>query len=217
VKEPTEPIGRFRAVIFDLGGVVLGSPLHMIAEYERDAGIPPGTINRVVMEAGLDGAWSRYERGELAADDFVPAFEVECRVAGAEVDATLILRRIDEVTRPRPEMYQAIERIREHGLATAALTNNFAPLQAPDLTARFDVVVQSSVEGFRKPQKRIYEIVVERLGIEAKEAVFLDDIGANLKPARAMGMATIKVDDPHEAIVWLSELLGLDLVSAQRP
>ena len=211
------PDDRFRAVIFDLGGVVLGSPLHMIADYERDAGIPPGTINRVVMHTGPDGSWSRHERGELAADDFVVAFEAECREAGAEVDATLILGRIDEVARPRPEMYHAIERIRGRGLATAALTNNFAPLDAPGLTEKFDVVVQSSVEGFRKPQERIYEIVVERLGIEAKEAVFLDDIGANLKPAGAMGMATIKVDDPHQAIVRLSELLGLDLASAQRP
>ncbi len=64
------------AVVFDLGGVVMDSPLHAIARYERDHGLTPNAINRAIVAAGDDGAWSRLERGELAVTDFFPAFEV---------------------------------------------------------------------------------------------------------------------------------------------
>lgn len=198
-----------KAVVFDLGGVVLGSPLHMIADYEVEQGIAPGTINRVVTDAGADGAWSRFERGALSRSEFVAVFEAECAAAGAEVDAHVILQGIDEVATPRPSMLAALERLREAGLKLAALTNNFRPLQVPELTERFDVVVESSVEGYRKPQPQIYELVLERLGVGAGEAVFLDDIGANLKPARSMGMTTIKVIDPEQALAELEQVLGL--------
>jgi putative hydrolase of the HAD superfamily len=200
-----------RAVVFDLGGVVLGSPLHVIADYEAERGIPLGTLNRVVSGTGPTGSWSRHERGELSVDDFAPAFEAECATAGVTIDARHILASIEQVTRPRPEMYRAIERIRKAGLLVAALTNNFEPLRSPDLTSRFDLVVQSSVEGVRKPDPRIYEIVLERLGEPAPGVAFLDDIGANLKPARALGMTTIKVDDPAEALAELAAVLGFPL------
>lgn len=197
--------------MFDLGGVVLGSPLHVIAEYEREHGIPAGTLNRMVVANGAAGAWSRYERGELSRSDFLPAFEDECRAVGAPVDAGALLAAIDLVTVPRPEMYEAMTRIKHHGLLVGALTNNFEPLQAPDLTGRFDVVVQSSVEGVRKPDPRIYQVVLDRLAVAADETAYLDDIGANLKPARAMGMTTIRVDDPGAALAALAGVLGFAL------
>jgi putative hydrolase of the HAD superfamily len=78
----------------------------------------------------------------------------------------------------------------------------------------FDVVVESAVEGIRKPDPRIYELVCERLDVTADACVFLDDLGVNLKPARAMGMTTIKVVDPNEALAELGGHLGLDLVAA---
>ena len=77
--------------------------------------------------------------------------------------------------------------------------------------ALFDVVVESSQVGVRKPEPRFYEIALERLGIEPFEAVFLDDLGINLKPARDLGMATIKVGDPAVALAELSEILGIAL------
>jgi putative hydrolase of the HAD superfamily len=117
---------------------------------------------------------------------------------------------------PRPAMQRAITSIREHGLRTAALTNNWP---AADNGARshrfadllFDVVVESAVEGLRKPDPKIYALVLERLGVGAEEAVFLDDLGINLKPARALGMTTIKVTDPEVALAELAATLGFDL------
>ena len=81
-----------RAVIFDLGGVVLGSPLHAIADYEREHGIAAGSVNRVVADTGADGAWGRLERGLFGLAAFAPAFEAECAAAGFAIDARVLMR-----------------------------------------------------------------------------------------------------------------------------
>jgi putative hydrolase of the HAD superfamily len=203
------------AVVFDMGGVVLDSPLHAIARYERDHGLPPNAINRAVVASGTAGAWARLERGELTAETFCGPFEADCRAHGLAVDGVRLMAYIAEAGVPRPRMLAAIRRIREHGLRTAALTNNWVRpggrRVADDLRERFDVFVESAVVGLRKPDPRIYELVCRELGVVPPRAAFLDDIGLNLKPARALGMATIKVDDPDVALRELGSLLGLDL------
>jgi putative hydrolase of the HAD superfamily len=205
----------WRAVIFDLGGVVLGSPLHAIAAYERETGIPEGFVNRVVYETAPTGAWSRLERGELAMDAFFGAFEADCAAAGREIDARTMFGRMAEASQPRPQMLEAIRRIRAEGLLTAALTNNWASEEDLDgtraLRPHFDVFVESSVVGLRKPDPQIYHHACGELGIEPPDAVFLDDIGSNLKSARGLGMETIKVVEPDQALGELETLLGLAL------
>jgi putative hydrolase of the HAD superfamily len=202
----------YRAVIFDLGGVVLDSPLHAIARYERDLGIPAGFVNRVVVGAGPDGAWSRLERGELPMEEFFGAFEAECRKEGHTLSAVEMMLRIGECG-PRPVMLEAIGRIRQRAIAVAALTNNWAGEQdrTDEIRDHFDAFVESSVVGLRKPDPRIYLLTCKTLAIEPSEAVFLDDIGRNLKIARELGMTTIKVDQPEEALDALSSLLGFPL------
>ncbi len=197
-----------RAVVFDLGGVVFDSPLHVIAAYEVSNGVAPGTINRAVMEAGSDGAWARYERAEIGFAMFCVDFARDCEAAGGEVDAKELMRQINEATKPRPVMLDAIQEVRTEGRLVGALTNNWTPIADESFKARFDVVVESSVEGLRKPQVAMYEAILERLGVEASEALFLDDIGANLKPARAMGMQTIKVVTPEQALAEMWEFLS---------
>lgn len=203
----------YRAVIFDLGGVVLGSPLHVIRDYEREKGIPSGFINGVVVSTGHTGAWSRLERGELELEDFYPAFDADCAEAGSTFSAREMMARISGATQPRPEMLEAIGRIRRQGLSTAALTNNWKSDEAAwnVLGEHFDAYIESAVEGVRKPDPRIYQIVCERLSIDAAHAVFLDDIGRNLKTARELGMTTIKVDEPDAALGELQEILGFPL------
>ncbi len=75
----------------------------------------------------------------------------------------------------------------------------------------FDFVIESSVVGFRKPDPRIYELACDRLGVQPEQAVFLDDLGINCKPARAMGMSTIKVVSEQQALDDLSALLDMQL------
>lgn len=205
----------FRAVIFDLGGVVLDSPLHAIAAYERELGIPPGLVNRVVVDTGPTGAWSRLERGELSRRDFEVAFEAECAQAGHRISASTMMERI-ALCGPRPRMLDAIRSIRGSGRSVAALTNNWAHeggggSETDTLRELFDVFVESSKVGLRKPDPRIYTHVCEALALAPRETVFLDDIGRNLKAARALGMTTIKVDDPAQALDELSRHLDLRL------
>ena len=202
-----------RAVVFDLGGVVLGSPLHAIAEYERERGIPAGFVNRVVAATAPDGAWSRLERGELTLEPFFAAFEADCREAGQELDARAMMLLMAAASEPRPRMLAALSILRERGLKTAALTNNWDTGEAEDESARlrplFDVYVESRVVGLRKPDPRIYQLACRELAVEPPEAVFLDDIGTNLKAARGLGMTTLKVEDPATALAELEEVLGI--------
>ena len=208
----------FRAVIFDLGGVVFPSPFDAFDAYERDAGLPERFVRRVIAASAEDGAWARFERSELTFPEFCAALEAEFTAAGGTVDAAALMQGITVGFAPRPEMQRAIVRLREEGLRVGALTNNWAQPGARTLRGPSDLgfhtVVESAVEGIRKPDPRIYELVCERLDVTPAGCVFLDDLGINLKPARAMGMTTIKVVDPTAALVELGGHLGLDLVAA---
>jgi len=208
-----------RAVIFDLGGVILGSPLHAIAHYEREFEIPAGFINGVVVETGRDGAWARLERGELGMEAFFDAFEGDCAAAGQKLSARFLMERIGEAAAPRPQMLAAVERLRTHGYRAAALTNNWAGADERQnaLKPLFDAFVESSVIGLRKPDPRIYLHTCAAIDVAPDEAVFLDDIGSNLKAARALGMATIKVEDPDAALRELETILELSLLEAPDP
>jgi putative hydrolase of the HAD superfamily len=202
-----------RAVIFDLGGVVIDSPLHAIARYERELGIPEGIVNRVVVDSGPSGAWSRLERGEVAMLDFHRDFEAELRAAGHAISAADMMGRI-ALCGPRPAMLEAIRRIRARGLRAGALTNNWANERsepAHELKDLFDAFIESSKVGLRKPDPRIYQLACNSLGVAPTEAVFLDDIGRNLKAARELGMRTIKVDAPEPALAELGGHLGFAL------
>ena len=115
-----------RAIIFDLGGVVLGSPLHAIADYERELGLPANFVNRVVADTAPTGAWSRLERGEISMETFYDEFEADCRAAGQALSAKAMFERMGVAAQPRPIMLEAIRRIRAQGLLAGALTNNWA-------------------------------------------------------------------------------------------
>jgi putative hydrolase of the HAD superfamily len=209
-------VGAIEAVVFDLGGVVMDSPLHAIARYERDRGLPSGAVNRVVVDSGEHGAWSRLERGELTVETFIAPFEADCRAGGIELDGARLMAYIAEAGVPRPRMLHAIRHLRSRGLRVAALTNNWVregPREGHRMREHFDVFVESAVVGLRKPDPRIYQLVCRELGVTPPRAAFLDDIGRNLKTARALGMATIKVDDPDTALRELGALLGLDLLA----
>ena len=195
----------YRAVLFDLGGVVLESPLHVIADFEKERGLPTGFIARVVggYAARPEGPWQRLERGELPLGEFCQAFDAEIAALGHTVSTAEMMARMAEKAVVRPEMLAAIRALRAARLKVAALTNNWEPAEGRDermdaLRGEFHVFVESCKVGMRKPDPRIYEHTLDALEVSAHEAVFLDDIGSNLKAARALGMTTIKVTDATE-------------------
>lgn len=214
----------YQAVIFDLGGVVMPSPLDAFRAYEDEAGLPQRFLSEIVLAGGDDGAWSRLERGELNLSEFADTFESECAMAGGTVVVSDLFASIESASAPRPKMITAIKRIRSEGLRVGALTNNWHADNAQEprndkvtkdfLGNLFDVVVESAIEGVRKPDPKIYEITCDRLAVSPTETVFLDDLGTNLKPARAIGMATIKVEDSDKALAELAALLKFSLEEA---
>ena len=201
-----------RAVLFDLGGVILTSPFDAFARYEAERGLPAGFIRQVNATNPLDNAWAHLERGDVTFDEFCDRFETEARQAGGELDARQVMALLAGDV--RPQMLEAVHRCHER-LKTGLLTNNFvSDAHSPrleDVLALFDVVVESSRVGIRKPDPRFYELACDSLGVQPVEAVFLDDLGQNLKPARAMGMTTIKVDDPDVALDELEKVVGFPL------
>jgi putative hydrolase of the HAD superfamily len=198
--------------MFDFGGVILESPFDAFVRYEAEHRLPAGFLRAVNATDPDTNAWARLERSELDLDGFGAAFAEESAALGHRVSGHDVLALLAGDV--RPEMAEAVRRCGER-LPIALLTNNVAGLTAEgeiaEIVARFDVVVESSVVGVRKPDPAFYELACARLDIEAREAVFLDDLGINLKPARAMGMATIKVGDPAIAIAELEQIVGFPL------
>jgi len=202
-------------VLFDFGGVILTSPFDAFAAYEAEVDLPQGTVRRINSTNPDDNAWARFERRQVDAEQFGRLFEAEAAAQGYIVDAARILEGLHGTL--RPTMVEALRRCSDR-LRTGMLTNNITPIDSQpfsdavlEVVGLFDEVIQSSVEGCRKPEPRIYEIACERLGVEPVACVFLDDLGINLKPAWAMGMTTIKVVDPEEAIGELEAVVGFPL------
>jgi putative hydrolase of the HAD superfamily len=205
----------WKAVIFDLGGVVLDSPLQVFAEYERELGLDPHSLNRAIVAAGSGGAWARLERGELSMSQFIAAFDAELAAVQILISAEVLMTKIADNTALRPAMVEAIRTIRRAGLKTAALTNNWVSddqtHKMDALRSEFDVFIESTRVGLRKPDPRIYELACSLLEVAPRDAIFLDDIGLNLKAAKALGITTIKVVDAPSALAALSGLLGVAL------
>lgn len=207
----------YQAVIFDLGGVVFPSPFEAFDRYNDERGLPGGFVRSLIRTSSERGAWAALERGELTTAQFHRALEAEADELGERIDAAALMAEVGRGFGPRPAMLRALQHLRTAGLRTAALTNNWGAGEGLDTTGGmhatdlFDAIVESSVVGLRKPDPAIYRLTLERLGVHAGAAVFLDDLGINLKPARAMGMATIKVTEPAAALTELGALVGLDL------
>ncbi|QGG94801.1 HAD-IA family hydrolase [Actinomarinicola tropica] len=211
-----------RAALFDFGGVILSSPFEAFDRYERENGLPEGLIRTLNATNPDDNAWAKLERSQVDLGQFAELFEAEARAVGYEVDGRAVLGLLGGTV--RPEMVEALRRCKER-LLTGLLTNNFVSgaardaaedptgrtAQIAEIMGMFDAIVESSKVGVRKPDPRFYEMACEMLGIEPSEAVFLDDLGINLKPARALGMTTIKVVDPDAAIRELEAAVGFPL------
>ena len=199
------------AILWDFGGVFTTSPFEAFARFEKARGLPKDFIRTINSTNPDSNAWARFESSVIDADGFDHEFRQEAEALGHSVRGKDVLELLSGEFRPR--MIAALVECKKHykvgcitnnmkkaGDGPAMATSNDRAEQAAKVMAMFDVIVESSVEGVRKPQPRIYEIACERLGVAPEQAVFLDDLGINLKPARAMGMTTIKVVTEEQAI-----------------
>jgi putative hydrolase of the HAD superfamily len=202
-----------RAVFWDFGGVILSSPFEAFNAYEQANGIPVDHIRRVNSTDPDTNAWARIERRELTHDEFDEVFAAESEALGHRIPGSDVIGMLYGSV--RPEMVVALDKVIAAGYVTACLTNNFATdghrAEVEAVMARFQHVVESSKVGVRKPEVAFYEIACEVAAVDPAEVVFLDDLGINLKPAKAMGMTTIKVTGADQAIADLEGVLGIAL------
>ncbi len=212
----------FTAVLWDFGGVFTTSPFENFNRYEAARGLPKDFIRGVNSTNPDTNAWAQLEASEISRDTFDGLFATESRALGHEIRGADVLDLLSGEL--RPAMVHALDRIRAE-FKTACLTNNIrdageGPGMAKDreraaeiseVFDRFDAVIESSVVGIRKPNPEFYKLACKTLGVTPDQSVFLDDLGINLKPARALGMSTIKVLNQDQALDDLSTLLDMDL------
>lgn len=206
------------AVIFDFGGVLTSSPFEAFARFETERSLPIDIIRRTNAANHLENAWAKFERAEVDIDTFDDLFAEESRALGAEVRGRDVLPLLQGDL--RPEMVEALKRIKAQ-FKTGCITNNLPANAIGSLTGRtlyvaevmalFDHVIESAKIGLRKPDPRIYRMMAETLKVDPSNCVYLDDLGVNLKPAREMGMTTIKVVSAAQAIGELEAATGLKL------
>ncbi len=212
-----------KAAIWDFGGVLTESPFLAFNRFEAARGLPRDFLRSVNARNHLDNAWARFERDEIDLAAFDAAFREESAALGHPVNGREVVALLAQ--RLRPAMVAALRACKAR-LKVGCITNNVAAGEGPGMLpaggpedagpaetvagvfALFDHVIESSRAGLRKPDPRIYLMACEALGVAPAEAVYLDDLGVNLKPARALGMTTIKVVEPEAALAELEAAVG---------
>jgi putative hydrolase of the HAD superfamily len=206
------------AVIWDFGGVLTTSPFEAFARFERERGFPVDVIRRTNAANHLENAWAKFERAEIDVEAFDKLFAEESRAFGAEVRGREVLPLLQGDL--RPEMVEALKRVKAQ-CKTGCITNNLPAnaigstsgrsLYVAEVMALFDHIIESAKIGLRKPDPRIYRMMIDALKVDPAKCVYLDDLGVNLKPAREMGMTTIKVVSAAQALSELEAATGMSL------
>ena len=212
-------MASIKAILWDFGGVLTTSPFEAFNRFEAAHDLPKDFIRRVNSTNPTTNAWAQFESNTITTEQFDQLFEQESESLGHPVRGMRVLELLSGELRPR--MVSALRKCKEH-FKVGCITNNMKSGEGPSMArdeakaaasqsvmTLFDVIVESSVEGVRKPDPRIYEIACGRMDIAPETCVFLDDLGINLKPAKALGMTTIKVIEEDQAIRDLTKATGI--------
>jgi len=207
------------AVIWDLGGVFTSSPFEAFNRFEARRGLPRNLIRTVNTTNPDSNAWALFERGEIDGAGFDRKFFEETTALGHPVRGAEILPLLAGEVRPR--MVEALTICKQrfkvgcitnnmaHGQGSAMTANRESASRAGDIMQHFDAIIESSKVGVRKPDPRIYLMMCERLRVETKACVYLDDLGINCKAAAQLGMVAIKVVSEPQALADLEGATGL--------
>ncbi len=214
-------MGTIEAVIWDFGGVLTTSPFEAFNRYEQAHGLPIDFMRGINATNPESNAWAQFESAQISLEEFDAAFAAEAAAKGYEVPGRDVIGLLSGDLRPR--MVEVLKRCKEH-FKVACITNNVKSGTGPAMATSdakreqtgavmelFDLVVESSIEGIRKPNPKIYRLTCDRLGVAPDACAFLDDLGINLKPARQLGMQTIKVVEEDQAIRELEQITGIEM------
>ncbi len=207
------------AVIWDFGGVFTTSPFDAFNRYERERGLPNDIIRKINSINPDTNAWARLERSELAPAEFDAEFLGEAREFGLSIPGRDVLGLLSGDLRPRvvTAFKSCKARFKVGCITNNAPTGKGAGMSSSsekaaaiaEVFGMFDHVIESSKAGVRKPDPRIYAMMCEALGVKPEACVYLDDLGINLKPAREMGMTTIKVTGEQQLLDALSRAVNI--------
>ena len=213
------PIKAVTAVIWDFGGVITSSPFEAFNRFEAEQGLPKDFIRSVNAANPDANAWALFERAEITPAAFDALFSEESAARGHRVPGAAVLGLLSGDL--RPAVVAALDACKAAGLKLGCITNNVPTGAGAGMAgtaqkakavaavmARFDHVLESSKIGIRKPDPRIYALMCEALDVEPCGCIYLDELGINLKPARQMGMATIKAESEAQLLRDLSAVLG---------
>ena len=212
-----------KAVFWDFGGVITSSPFEAFNNFEKDNNLPVDFLRQVNSTNPNNNAWAKLERSEVSLDEFDFLFEEESTRLGHAVKGKEVISLLQGQF--RPEMVKALQKI-QGNLIQACLTNNIQSLKEETfeegnvsvsgkhdvIMELFDFVIESSKVNLRKPDPAFYKMACEKARIEPSEAVFLDDLGINLKPAKILGMETIKVINSTDALQELQKLISIKIL-----
>ncbi|MBJ7500214.1 MAG: HAD-IA family hydrolase [Sphingopyxis sp.] len=215
-------MSRYTHVIFDFGGVITASPFEAFNRLEEERGLPRDFVRRVNAADPDTNAWARFERAEIDAAAFDALFAAEAKALGHDLEGEAVLAVLAGAV--RPAMVAALDTLKARGFGIACITNNVPSgkgagmarsealaAEVATIMARFDHVIESSKVGMRKPDPRIYQMMCEKLGVEPRACIYLDDLGINCKPASRLGMHAIKVTSGAQALADLSTALEMEL------
>ena len=210
----------FKAVFWDFGGVLTTSPFDVFNRFEAERGYPRDFIRGVNARNHETNAWAQFESSRITLDEFDHLFEQETAAAGYAVRGRDVFALFGGDVRPR--MVEVLVRCKQ-AYRVVCLTNNADAGSGSGMSSSddqadavravmdlFDLIIESSKEGMRKPDPRIYILACERMAVAPATVVYLDDLGINLKPAKAMGMTTIKVVSEAQVIADLGVVLDID-------
>ena len=207
------------AVIWDFGGVFTGSPFGAFNAFEAKRGLPRDFIRTVNATNPLANAWALFESARTDAAGFDRLFLEESTALGHPVNGAEVLPLLSGALRPR--MVKALEACKRR-FKVGCITNNMAQGHGPgmaagpkeasrtsEVMALFDVVIESSKVGVRKPDPAIYIMMCDALQVRGADCVYLDDLGINCKGAAQVGMTAIKVVSEDQALVDLERAVGI--------
>jgi putative hydrolase of the HAD superfamily len=210
-------VSRIEAVISDFGGVLTSPLLDSFLAFEDDSGISPAALGQALgalAERHGSHPLAELETGRMSEEQFLGELGRELSShLGREVDMNGFGEQYFEQLHPNEELIEYMRKLRHRGYRLAICTNNVkeweerwrAMLPVDEI---FDVVVDSAFVGTRKPEQRIYEITLERLGVAPEAALFVDDVDVNCEAARALGILAIQFQSTEQAIEEIEAALG---------
>ncbi len=210
-----------KAVFWDFGGVITSSPFESFNRFEANNRLPENFLRTVNSTNPDNNAWAKLEKTEVGIEEFSDLFLEESKALGHPVPGKEVIALLKGEV--RPEMINALNIIKDK-MIQACLTNNIQAMDKEfvgnvsasgkhnEIMELFDFVIESSKENVRKPDPEFYLLACRRANIEPTEAIFLDDLGINLKPARKLGMTTIKVIETDIALKELESYLPFEIL-----